>query len=1242
MTGRLEADRIDVQSDQAKKLSLDGPTEHVVTPDISPASHIGPSSDLPLLVTEDSASAEKQKSPINPHLEQATSYFHVEHNDITGPHIGRKTQEAFLEPSRKHINPPKLFSERVVMESPPSLGPSEPVPRNLNKVDSIQNFTLPHGNADFSNEDSFVGEKSLREVGKVPGATSPNIENEWHFAPAKNSSRQGKEVGSATSSLIADRLKSSRVVEPEHTNPGLVLSLGSMDKNTINGFSVRDSGGATAAETQTTSLRDSFATIVPRNAKKEATVSDQLSLNGGKLRKKTGGYFSSALREGFDTNSSHTSTSEKSNSVDSSFIPVNKEYRKKSKETAEKYLTLQDRSGRWSRLDNTLDREKRSEISGDSSPRVHTVSAADDTPMVSITKSSGITRIEALGAVDSKPPTARPGSPTRLGGHASNIRRIVSDPTIIHRSTDNPLEEEQFSPQKVGYGIPNTHREAAKESHTEVQNISPKIDSIEHNHTDKRHEDGYNSTTTRSSGLMVPAAPLTGETYEVNQYIPLPRNPRFTQSITGSNLGKSFPPGVTNPKISDHFLIDSRQEYVRSETQSLSGSDPTNRFSSRVYDSYGKRDFMIETLKKMCRRDFITEDDLDYMFPGVECCITAFVIRGKHYHQIPYSGQFSLRKSHLSSQNSNWWRDFAFLRPDEIESLSQILADDEEVKTLIRLKWLRKDRMKFWSAKKRELVAIVNNESKPTPNETKAINMEDHETIRSPSKKAEVPAAEASINAKGVGDDVPFVLYEAFTIKVYELAYQPGNPTFKPIITREAFSETDILRRITSLNNEGPQCIDKKLNLLEAQQLEISKLLEKMCAKENSSGYTWKLAQLETSKTTSEVFRSVTVYLRKVSPWFPTAYEHTTKLEPEVAQAPVPLERPRVVTFDTKERKGIRQATHPKPAEVHTESEDDQQNWDTFLDMSSAEALRDNSKISRKAEQSSLHSQQKPLPSRQPMSEPRAYGNTDSGIPPVQQIPNILNQPYVTAPAPPNHGPSIASTGHAPPFFPSPPLGPRFVPRTKQSTHNSFKRPGPVAPEPSDFGMEYLSTETARLNQNKHKSSFKENRSSQRTGSSVRPEYFGGSMGRQSAYGASNPSHSANPSYSIYEPSSSYMPPPASSHYLPPPPRPDGPFYPYPARRESRPYPEYYDGRSFNPKAPVDEEDDDDEDIVRKLLLDWTPMGDELDERARKEVRAARDDSVDSNQRASSSIGAEIGSLSSDWVGKYSDEEAGE
>jgi hypothetical protein len=60
--------------------------------------------------------------------------------------------------------------------------------------------------------------------------------------------------------------------------------------------------------------------------------------------------------------------------------------------------------------------------------------------------------------------------------------------------------------------------------------------------------------------------------------------------------------------------------------------------------------------------------------------------------------------------------------------------------------------------------------------------------------------------------------------------------------------------------------------------------------------------------------------------------------------------------------------------------------------------------------------------------------------------------------------------------------------------------------------------------------------------------------------------------------------------------------YPVPPRRTAVPYPDYYDGKAFNPRPSNDFEND----IVRGLLLEWTPAGNGSDDVAKGDETAHR------------------------------------
>lgn len=148
--------------------------------------------------------------------------------------------------------------------------------------------------------------------------------------------------------------------------------------------------------------------------------------------------------------------------------------------------------------------------------------------------------------------------------------------------------------------------------------------------------------------------------------------------------------------------------------QTTSQITRTNSNASNATSVSKKRATVYNALKRITRRDFMSQDDLENMF-GAGALVTAFVIRGQEYHQIPCAGHFSLRKAdmaNLRSSGSISWKDFAFLSPEEISTLSQILETGEDyAKALVQLKWLRKERgIKFWSSGDRALIAIIYNE----------------------------------------------------------------------------------------------------------------------------------------------------------------------------------------------------------------------------------------------------------------------------------------------------------------------------------------------------------------------------------------------------------------------------------------------------------------------------------------------------------------------------------------------------
>jgi hypothetical protein len=77
--------------------------------------------------------------------------------------------------------------------------------------------------------------------------------------------------------------------------------------------------------------------------------------------------------------------------------------------------------------------------------------------------------------------------------------------------------------------------------------------------------------------------------------------------------------------------------------------------------------------------------------------------------------------------------------------------------------------------------------------------------------------------------------------------------------------------------------------------------------------------------------------------------------------------------------------------------------------------------------------------------------------------------------------------------------------------------------------------------------------------------------------------------------------------------------YRVPPRREPMPYPNYYDGRPFNPRAGNNFDDD----LVRQLLLEWTPVGDEVDSTAKGDEPGDRANGKSTTESSSAGPGTQ-------------------
>lgn len=368
----------------------------------------------------------------------------------------------------------------------------------------------------------------------------------------------------------------------------------------------------------------------------------------------------------------------------------------------------------------------------------------------------------------------------------------------------------------------------------------------------------------------------------------MPRKPWYKRIKFFSSRSAESKDTYSNTDSSEVAVIEeSENDDVRS-TRDLYGTEN----SSSSPGALTKREAVWDLLKKMARRDYMTEDDIDEMtMEG--CFITAFVIKGGETHQIPYNGQYSLRRSHFQNLDSaTWWKEFAFLSQSEIASLSQILTDDDEyLKTLVRLQWLRKLKLRLLPTADRVLVAIVSNTAfseASTTDDSYEIRTRDRrlgifQSI-SRHRKRILSTGQSRFRARSESSTVyrkesaraesttlldfsdELILYSAYTIRIFDPNNLYGDATsVAPTVTKEGFSEADILQRINALNTKGPQLIEKKLHLLAIQQQEITKLLERISAEEKNTSFAWSLAQIDDINISTQGLRPLTVYLRKVS-----------------------------------------------------------------------------------------------------------------------------------------------------------------------------------------------------------------------------------------------------------------------------------------------------------------------------------------------------------------------------------------
>lgn len=688
-------------------------------------------------------------------------------------------------------------------------------------------------------------------------------------------------------------------------------------------------------------------------------------------------------------------------------------------------------------------------------------------------------------------------------------------------------------------------------------------------------------------------------------------------------------------KIQDHSDLEFDLE--SSTNSPLSGSTKSARVPN-----------IFRGLRRIQGRAFVTRTNMEDIF-GPGTFLTAFVIRGKDYHQIPCPGHFSLRQGELENSQSSGpisWKKFAFLTSDEMSTLSQILSGDTNGKyggSLVHLKWLRKEKLKFWSNENRALVAIIQNRQPDeplTPGITIERSENDKDIIGSPrTEQLSQPIANsetATINNPQAMDEniETFVIYAAFTIRVLEPHNEYGDQPSVPSTTdREGFAEADILQRITKLKFEGPHVIEKKLKLLKTQQIEIARIINDMNKFECEPGFVWNVAQLEAIQGQSTGLRSVTVYLRKTPigveaiimerTYSPTDQDNSTILMPAKNSHTVEVPRemsPLAPLAPTQQPASI--ADKPETAPIMTPLAPLETNGtDTGRGQHKLRTERRSRKSSTESAASMIDTWPSPSNSFSTQPPEIQYQHQRSGI--------YNPRPYIPESSVGNGGAWSATRYESYPnpfksenrgiYFPdaqaqyTPPSQPRtqppYQPSYQPSPASYWAPPPPPAPSAppaapdiperrAHFADEEEETRHKRPNSTKplrHSVGRNENQvDTPKPWATQRPP-----SARSNAY-------ETRP----YTPSTSYQ---VNSHsprsYLGRPPLSDiesvrkgsvasmnGPV----KRRSHLPYPETFDSRSFRLKPTQSEVLQEDTKLVRGLLLEWVPSGDE-DEEVEKE-----------------------------------------
>ncbi|TEY73046.1 hypothetical protein BOTCAL_0084g00250 [Botryotinia calthae] len=719
---------------------------------------------------------------------------------------------------------------------------------------------------------------------------------------------------------------------------------------------------------------------------------------------------------------------------------------------------------------------------------------------------------------------------TSSGGDREDTNRtsLPFPASHVHKSTST--EEETFDSTLNSNNHTNSNPPRQNSTKDDIEQIHLSMNDTNGIKTGSEVETNNDNTLARHIHITLSPAPAHHK-LAAKELQP-------TNQLQGENVGSipekendDFQAGILK---SNAITRAEEQEFTISISTEISDLTPSDVRSSILGSS------IKNGIRRIFQRDHFTTEDMEHMF-STGCFITAFLVKGKEYHQIPSPGHFRLRKAQLDAIISGgpgptWWKDFCFLEADEITSIEEILKPRSGFrKTVVRLKQIRKIRFRMWSHPRKVLVAIIINEPSGQLDlllETSQARFFD--TLTSFESRVEEPIVTDS------GISIQYL--------VYSIHPGPGEDWLWAHITPQSFAKAEIIRRIEELNKRGESVIIKKIALQRLQQEQIGIIIN--AKNESDLSISWELALLDVLYQDSlainreKIVRAITVYL-------------VSGAEPTKAPAEN-LDKAENFNIESKSIQNADEVrvARAEPSVMFAETESQ------ILNRERKEEENSRTKQNKiyKTDNKSKPELPKPLFGDLNNNSEFTFGSSN------------INIGY----KPDHQTPLFGSSNTNTELFSNPPTNPQIwqgYAGSQSPTQFAQSHNGPPVP----YGYPYYPPQSAYPHVYP---------APNLVGS---PPVMSETAGHSSPYAYASTMSYTNPLNPKLNHDSHRQ---AREEMLPP-----SPVSPSPPRRyaetnrESRsPYPEYYDSRSYDPHS-TDYEDG--KDIVRQLLLKWTPAGEE-------------------------------------------------